>query len=96
MQEFMQSPMLPLVLMFVVMYFFFLRPKQNEMKKIEEMRKALKRGDKVMTVAGILGVVQSVEKDVVTLKVAENVKLDFEKSAIVRLVVDKTEETEKK
>ena len=40
---------LPLILLFVVMWLFFIRPKQKEMKQMDEMRKQLKKGDKVMT-----------------------------------------------
>ena len=48
---------LPIILLFVVMWLFFIRPKNKEMKQMEEMRKALKKGDKVMTTAGIIGTV---------------------------------------
>ena len=51
---------LPLILLFVVMWLFFIRPKNKEMKKMEEMRKALKKGDKVITTAGIVGTVTNI------------------------------------
>lgn len=77
---------LPFLLMFVVMYFFFIRPKQKEMQKTDEMRKALKKGDKVLTVAGIIGIVAHVDDHTVSVKTGDNVRLDFEKSAITKLL----------
>lgn len=77
--------LLPFVLMFVVMYLFFIMPKQREMKKLDAMRKALKPGDQVLTAAGIIGNVVNVEGSVVTVS-TKGTKLDFEQSAIVRVL----------
>lgn len=82
---------LPFILMFVVMYFFFIMPKQKEMKKTEEMRKALKKGDKVLTAAGIIGIVSNVDDHAVSVKTGDNVRLDFEKVAIVKLLAADSE-----
>jgi len=82
---------LPFILMFVVMYFFFIMPKQKEMKKTEEMRKALKKGDKVLTAAGIIGIVSNVDDHSVSVKTGDNVRLDFEKVAIVKLLAADSE-----
>lgn len=82
---------LPFILMFVVMYIFFIMPKQKEMKKTEEMRKALKKGDKVTTIAGIIGVVAHVDDHTISLKTGDNVRLDFEKSAVSRLIAHDSE-----
>ncbi|HSQ40937.1 MAG TPA: preprotein translocase subunit YajC [Fibrobacteraceae bacterium] len=92
MQNLLQSPLFPMVLMFVVLYFFFLRPKQKEMQKAEQMRKNLKKGDKVVTVSGLFATVHQVNDHSVVLKAEENVKLEYEKSAVARVLVDKVEE----
>ena len=60
---------LPLILLFVVMWLFFIRPKQKEMKQMDAMRKALKKGDKVMTAAGIIGTVTAMEEGSNTITV---------------------------
>jgi len=86
MQNILSSPLFPMIMMFVVLYFFFLRPKQKEMAKAETMRKELKKGDKVSTSAGILGIVHSVGDRTVIIKADENVKLEFEKHAITRVI----------
>lgn len=79
---------LPLVLMFVVMWFFFIRPKNKEMKQQEAMRKALKKGDKVMTTAGIIGVVTNIDETstTITVRTGSTTLIDFEKAAIMRVL----------
>ena len=79
---------LPLILLFVVMWLFFIRPKNKEMKKMEEMRKALKKGDKVITTAGIIGTVTNIVETGTTISVrtGSTTIIDFEKSAILRVL----------
>ena len=88
---------LPIVLLFVVMWLFFIRPQSKERKKMEEMRKALKKGDKVMTTAGILGTVTNIDETgtTVTVRTGSTTFIDFDKSAIVR-VMNAEEKTEEK
>ncbi len=78
--------LLPFILMFVVMYLFFIMPKQKEMKKLDAMRKALKKGDQVLTTAGIVGAVVNIEGNIVTVKTGNDTKLDFEQAAILRVL----------
>jgi len=79
---------LPLILLFVVMWLFFIRPKNKEMKKMEEMRKALKKGDKVITTAGIIGTVTNIDETGTTISVrtGSTTIIEFEKSAILRVL----------
>ena len=77
---------LPLILLFVVMWLFFIRPKQKEMKQMDQMRKELKKGDKVMTAAGIIGTITSMEDNIVTVRTGSTTLIDFEKSAILRIM----------
>ena len=87
---------LPIVLLFVVMWLFFIRPQSKERKKMEEMRKALKKGDKVITTAGIIGTITTIEdnSNIITVRTGSTTFIDFDKSAIVRVMnaEDKTEE----
>jgi preprotein translocase subunit YajC len=76
---------LPFLLMFVVMYIFFILPKQRENKKTEQMRTSLKKGDKVLTVAGIVGIVSHIDERFVSVKTGDT-KIDFEKVSIVKLL----------
>jgi len=79
------STFMPILLMFVVMYIFFILPKQKEGKKTEQMRSSLKKGDKVLTAAGIVGVVAHIDERFVSIKTGDT-KIDFEKIAIVKLL----------
>lgn len=76
---------LPFILLFVVMWLFFVRPKQKEMKKQDEMRKALKKGDKVTTFAGIIGVVHSLDDNTVTLRTGSST-IEFQKMAVQAVI----------
>lgn len=71
-----------LILIFLVMWFFMIRPQRKQQKLLDEMRRALKRGDKVVTAGGIYGVVADVDERTVLVKVDGEVKLRVDKSSI--------------
>jgi len=79
-----------IILVFVVMYLLLIRPQQQQQKKAAEMLKALKKGDRVVTSGGLLGTVVGVDDGKVVLKVSEDVKLEFLKTAVVQVVVEKS------
>lgn len=91
------SPIIMMVLIFGVMWLFFIRPQSKERKKMEEMRKALKKGDKIITTAGIIGTITSIEdnSNIITVRTGSTTFIDFDKSAIVR-VMNAEEKTEEK
>lgn len=72
------------ILMFVVFYFFMIRPQSKKAKDDKKFRDELKQGDKVVTIGGIHGKVADVKESAVILEVSNNVKLRVEKSAISR------------
>jgi preprotein translocase subunit YajC len=74
--------MLPIAAIFLVFYFLVLAPANKQRKKTQEMLNSLKKGDRVVTQGGIYGTVQNVEPEVVTIKIAENVKVKVARSAI--------------
>lgn len=91
--------LLPLILIIGIMYFFMIRPQNKKQKELQKMLDALQKGDKVITIGGIHGTVSSVKKDsnVVTIRVDENTKIEFNRSAIATVVSDKpAEKTEEK
>ena len=77
-----------MVLIFVVMYFFMIRPQQKKQKELVKFRDNLKKGDKVLTAGGVYGVVVEVKDQYVLVEVDANVKIRFDKSAIVSEVAD--------
>ena len=70
------------VLIFAVMYFFMIRPQKKQQKAIEEMRKALTKGDRVITAGGIYGTIADIDETSVLVKVDGDVKIRVDKSCI--------------
>lgn len=77
-----------LILIFVVMWFFMIRPQRKQQKALEEMRRSLKKGDKVVTAGGIYGVVADLDERSVLMKVDGEVKLRVDKSSIQKDMSD--------
>ncbi len=80
----------PIILIFLIMYFLMIRPQQKKMKEHKAMVDALRRGDQVVTAGGLMGKVVKVEDDVVEVELAQNVKVRVVRNTIAR-VVSKTE-----
>lgn len=71
-----------LVGIFVVFYFFMIRPQQKKQKEAKKFREALKKGDEVVTIGGIHGTIVSVDGEIVVLDVDRGTKLTVDKSAV--------------
>src|SRR5438105_3088151 len=74
--------LLPFVFVFIIMYYVMLRPQQKRQKEQQRLVGALKTGDRVVTSSGIHGLIANVKDFTVIVKVADNVKIEMEKSAI--------------
>lgn len=74
--------LVPFLLIIVIFYFFLIRPQSKKQKETEKMLKALKKGDKVVTIGGIHGTISSVKENTVIVKVDDDCKLEFNRSAI--------------
>ncbi len=83
---------MPLIFMFVIFYFLLIRPQQKQRKEHEKLIQSVRSGDKVVTNAGIHGIVTNVKERTVHLKIADNVKIELEKFAIASLTRDEDEE----
>ena len=77
--------LLMMVLMFVMMYFLLIRPQRKQQKEHQARIAALKIGDKIITSGGIHGLVANVKETTVVVKVADNVKIEMEKSAVANV-----------
>jgi preprotein translocase subunit YajC len=77
---------LPIISIFIIMYFLMFRPQAKKQKEMAKMISALQKGDRVVTIGGVYGVVQGIKdkENIVVLKIADNVKIDINKSAIAR------------
>ena len=85
------STIIMFALIFVIMYFFLIRPQNKKQKETEKMIAALKKGDKVVTIGGIHGTVASTKEKTVILKVEDGSKIEFNRTAISTVIVDKVE-----
>jgi preprotein translocase subunit YajC len=77
---------LPFIFIFVAMYYVMIRPQQKRAKEQARLISALKTGDRVVTAAGIHGLIANVKERTIVLKVADNVKIEMEKSAVTNVV----------
>ncbi|WP_246174841.1 preprotein translocase subunit YajC [Pandoraea terrigena] len=77
---------LPLVLMFVVLYFIMIRPQMKRQKETRNMLSALAKGDEVVTSGGMAGRISKVGETFVTVEIAENVEINVQKGAITTLL----------
>lgn len=82
--------LMPMLLVFLVFYFLLIRPQQKKQKELSSMLSSLKKNDEVLTSSGIHGTIVNVKDDTVVLKVDDNVKIEFEKSAIALVKKSRT------
>jgi len=73
-----------LLLIFVVMWFFMIRPQRNQQKELQKFRDGLQKGDKVVTVGGIFGTVVEIKEKSVLIEVDKDVKLRVDKNSLVK------------
>lgn len=74
---------MPLIIIAVLFYFLLIRPQQKKQKEHQKLVSALKTGDRVVTSAGIHGIITNVKESTIHLKVADNVKIEMDKAAVV-------------
>ena len=83
---------IPLILIFVIFYFFLIRPQQKKVKEHKAMVESLKRGDKVITSGGITGTVERIiDNEKVEVEISENVKVEVIRQTGIQGLVNPTE-----
>ncbi|OJF75595.1 MAG: preprotein translocase subunit YajC [Treponema sp. CETP13] len=93
-QQGMLMTILPFLLIFVIFYFFLIRPQNKKQKQTEKMISAIKKGDKITTIGGIHGVVSSTKEKTIIVKVDDNCKLEFSRTAVASVDNPKKETVE--
>lgn len=73
-----------LILIFIVMWFFMIRPQRKQQKELQKFRDGLKKGDRVVTVGGIYGTVCEVKEKTLIIEVDSNVKIKIDKNSVVK------------
>ena len=87
---------IPLILIFVIFYFFLIRPQQKKVKEHKAMVENLKRGDKVITSGGITGTVERlIDNDTVEVVIADNVKVEIVKATGIQGLLNITKKVKK-
>ena len=83
---------IPLILIFVIFYFFLIRPQQKKVKEHKKMVEALKRGDKVITSGGIIGTVERIiDNEKVEILISDNVKVELVRSTGIQALLGNNE-----
>ena len=84
---------IPLILIFVIFYFFLIRPQQKKVKEHKLMVENLKRGDKVITSGGIIGTVERIiDSDKAEISITDNVKVEVIKSTGIQALINNTDQ----
>jgi len=76
------TPIVYMVCIFVIFYFLAIRPQSQRQKQLDAMIKAIKTGDKIVTSSGIHGLVSNVKDSTLIVKIADNVKIELDKSSV--------------
>ena len=87
------AQLIPLILIFVIFYFFLIRPQQKKVKEHKLMVENLKRGDKVITSGGIIGTVERIiDGDKAEISITDNVKVEVIKSTGIQAIINNTDQ----
>jgi preprotein translocase subunit YajC len=89
------STLLTFIPIIAIFYFLIIRPQNKKRKETEKMLSAIKKGDKIVTIGGLHGTIQSVKETTVIIKADDNVKLEFLRSAISNVVQPSASKEEK-
>lgn len=76
------TSLVPFVAIIAIFYFLIIRPQNKKQKETQKMLSTLKKGDRVVTIGGVHGTIQSVKESTVIVKVDENCKMEFSRSAV--------------
>lgn len=87
---------LPLLIIFAIFYFLLILPQSRAEKRRKKMLESLRKGDRVVTTGGIYGTIQRIEGDVLTLRIAPEINIKIDRSAVARVLKEPSEKAEKK
>lgn len=82
----------PLLLMFALFYFLLIRPQQKRQKAVQQMQNTLKKGDKIVTIGGLHGFIDSIDENKAIIKCGDGSRLTYERSAIREVLESAPEE----
>ena len=76
----------PILLMFVLFYFLLIRPQQKRQKNVQQMQNNLSKGDKIVTIGGLHGIVDAVDEGKIVIKCGDGSRLTYDRNAIRDIV----------
>jgi preprotein translocase subunit YajC len=76
----------PIILMFVLFYFLLIRPQQKRQKAVTQMQNELKKGDKIVTIGGLHGIVDAVDEGKIVIKCGDGSRLTYDRNAVREVV----------
>lgn len=85
----------PLIIFFAIFYFLLIRPQQKRQKKTRDMQSSLGRGDKIVTIGGLHGIVDAIDDSSITIKCNGNTRLTFDRQSVREVLEQKTNPHEK-
>lgn len=74
--------LLPLIAMFAIFYFLLIRPQQKRQKAVQTMQSNLQKNDRVVTIGGLHGIIDSIDEDKVVIKCGDGSRLTFDRNAV--------------
>lgn len=78
--------LLPFILMIVLFYFLLIRPNQKRQKAIQEMQNNLQKGDKIVTIGGLHGIIDAIDEDKIVIKCGDGSRLTYDRTAVREVI----------
>ncbi|AKS39054.1 preprotein translocase subunit YajC [Anoxybacillus gonensis] len=83
------ASLLPLILFFAIFYFLLIRPQQKRQKAVQQMQANLQKGDKVITIGGLHGIIDSLDENTVVIRTGDGSRLTYDRAAVREVVNEK-------
>ncbi|WP_409251490.1 preprotein translocase subunit YajC [Bacillus sp. SCS-153A] len=80
------ATLIPLLLMFVLFYFLLIRPQQKRQKAVQQMQNDLQKGDKIITIGGLHGIIDAIEEGKIVVKCGDGSRLTYDRNAVREVV----------
>ncbi|MBO8177546.1 preprotein translocase subunit YajC [Aeribacillus pallidus] len=78
--------LLPFLLMIAIFYFLLIRPQQKRQRAIQDMQNNLQKGDKIVTIGGLHGIIDSLDEDKIVIKCGDGSRLTYDRSAVREVI----------
>jgi preprotein translocase subunit YajC len=80
------TSLLPIILMFAIFYFLLIRPQQKKQKNVRSMQESLKKDDRIITIGGLHGTIDSIDEDKIVVRCGDGSRLTYDRNAVREVV----------